>query len=100
FCALAESDGGRGLEGGEKPPAAGHRDPTATRHVEGTTRLQRAPGKLCLEIRGRELPILGKSMKNQILEQHERHPARKKRGLYVAAARMHGIVRAAASSGS
>jgi hypothetical protein len=36
-------------------------------------------------------------MENQILEQHERHPAQKKRGLYAAAARMHGVAYGAAS---
>src|SRR6202021_1817169 len=45
------------VDGMQKPPVAGDRDGASARHVEGAARLQGAPGKLCLEISGGELPI-------------------------------------------
>src|SRR5208282_3751078 len=56
-------------------------DPTPARHIKRTTRAQGVPGKLALQIGGRDRPIRGKTIEDEILE-HEWHPARKERGLY------------------
>src|ERR1700722_14984902 len=77
----------------QQSPAAGDRHPAAARHVKWAARFQGAPCQLAFEIGGGEFPIRGKSVKNHILEHHERHSARRERGLYWARRKISDFIR-------
>src|SRR6185436_9480991 len=65
----------------EQAPGARRRHPSAARHVERAARRQRTPCELLFKLRGRDRPVRGQPIDDEILEPHDRG-SRKGRAVY------------------
>jgi len=74
FLIVAQRDHMLLIDGVQQAAAARDRYPATARHLERRAGLQSAARKPTFEVRGSRCPFCGQTMKNQILEQHERHP--------------------------
>src|SRR5260221_9106525 len=74
FLIVAQRDHVLLIDGVQQAAAARDRYPATARHLERRAGLQSAVRKPTFEVRGSRCPFCGQTMKNQILEQHERHP--------------------------